>query len=116
MNLPIKHLKVRVDSELAEAVERAAKRRATSVSDAVRTILAEQIRDEESPTATPASLQAAVFTTLIVSELAVRLIASFLPEGEDAVVRNLNPAAEEARKHLERVELSMKEAEAGWLR
>ena len=104
-----RHLKVRIDDELALAVDASAKRRGVSISDAVRTILAERTQEETSGHASPGSLQAAVFTNLIVSELAVALITSILPNGGRDAAELFESAAEEARRHLQRVELILEE-------
>lgn len=110
MGAATRHLKVRIKPELADALAAIAHARGVSLSDAVRGL----IRSQAASAATPPALEAALYTNLLVTELAVQLIASILPRGLEEVPDHFEAAAEEARRHLERVELALAEGERLW--
>ncbi len=107
----VRHLKVRIDEECASTLAAIARRQGVSISDAVRGLIRAQA---DARPAAPTPLEAAVYANLLATELAVQLIASFLPRGDEMAVELFDAAAEQARRRLERVELALAEGEQAW--
>lgn len=105
----MKHLKVRLSDEEGRLLEACARRRGVSASDTVRDLIR-----ADAAGCDPRSLQAAVLTSLIVGELAVQLILSFLPGGEEVEAYDFDKAAEQAGRHLAQVEGSLQEVLPPW--
>lgn len=79
-------------------------------------MLAAQIEVDNGNSPSLRSLHAAVLASLLASELAVRLIVVILPRGEAESVKQLEEAANAARRRLEQVELGLAEGGDEWRR
>ena len=106
-----RHLKVRIEPELHQALVGIARRQGVSVSAAVR----ELIRSHTDRSAKPLpGLEPVIYANLLATELAVQLITSILPAGSEEVPRYIEAAAEEATRRVERIELALSEGEQPW--
>lgn len=100
----VRHLKVRVDEQLAADIEAYARRHNLSVSDAVRLMAREQLATSANAVGSATTLAATGFATLLVAEQTLKLLQQFLPDGERRALEAGIQAADAARDRLEQVE------------
>jgi hypothetical protein len=100
----VRHLKVRVDLQLAADIEAYARRQNLSVSDAVRMLARQQLTSAENAVGDSTTLAATGFATLLVAEQTLKLLQQFLPDGERRALEAGIDAADAARDRLEQVE------------
>ena len=100
----VRHLKVRVEDQLASDIEAFARNRNLSISDAVRLLAREQLAVEASSLGNAAALVATGLATLMAAEQALQLLEQFLPDGKRRSLQLAAAAADAARDRLEQVE------------
>jgi hypothetical protein len=100
----VRHLKVRIEEQLAADIEAFARRRNLSVSDAVRLLAREQLNQDAQAVGNSTTLAATGFATLLVAEQVLKLLQQFLPDGERRAVEAGIHAADAATERLEQVE------------
>ena len=100
----VRHLKVRIEEQLAADIEAYARARNLSVSDAVRLLAREQLAADANTVGNATVLAATGFANLLVSEQVLKLLQAFLPDGERRAVEAGIHAADAARDRLEQVE------------
>ena len=100
----VRHLKVRIEEQLAADIEAYARKRNLSVSDAVRLLAREQLAADAHAVGNATMLAATGFATLLVSEQVLKLLQVFLPDGERRALEAGMNAADAARDRLEQVE------------
>ena len=111
-----RHLKVRIDNALANELSALARRRGVSTSDLVRELLREKLQAERAGLGASATDQALALANLIATENVLKLLERFMPNGAEKSLELADDAADAARVRLERVELSLAEAERDWRR
>ncbi len=99
-----RHLKVRIEEELARDIEAFARSRNLSISDAVRLLTREQLSAAANTAGNAVTLGATSFATLLATEQVLKLLQVIVPQGAIRVLELEADAADSARDRLERVE------------
>ncbi len=108
------HLRVRVKPELASALRSLARRRQMSVSQALRAVLAQELRNAEGASGSaPDESAIREMAILVAVELVIKLQEASIPGGVTLSRRLLEVAARAAISRLELVEAKLKRDPAG---
>lgn len=99
-----RHLKVRLEDQLAQDIETFARSRNLSVSDAVRLLAREQLTAVANGAGNAVALAATSLATLIATEQVLKLLQVIVPQGANRSLDLEDDAADAARDRLERVE------------
>jgi hypothetical protein len=100
----VRHLKVRLEDQLAQEIETFARTRNLSVSDAVRLLAREQLTAAANGAGNALALGATSLATLIATEQVLKLLQVIVPQGASRSLDLEDDAADAARERLERVE------------
>ena len=99
-----RHLKVRLEDQLAQDIETFARGRNLSVSDAVRLLAREQLTAVANGAGNAVALAATSLATLMATEHVLKLLQVIVPQGATRSLELEGDAADAARDRLERVE------------
>jgi hypothetical protein len=102
--VPDRHLKVRLEEQLARDIEGFARSRNLSISDAVRLLTREQLAAAANSAGNAVTLGATSFATLMATEQVLKLLQVIVPQGASRALELEGEAADAARDRLERVE------------
>src|SRR6266571_2440053 len=99
-----RHLKVRIEEQLARDIEAFARSRNLSISDAVRLLAREQLAASANRAANTVVLGATSFATLMATEQVLKLLQVIVPQGVTRALELEADAADAARDRLQLVE------------
>lgn len=97
----VRNLKVRVEEGLASEVAAFARRRAISISDAVRLLLRDQLTAVAAGETHGATVAATGLANLLATEQVLKLIESFVPGGKQRSADLAEASAEASRRRLD---------------